>query len=48
MVVYNDEEVFPVGHELHNVIVYDVREGKYYNKQTDMFLADEEVKIYLR
>lgn len=42
------EHVFPKGHELHDVIYYDRYEGKYYNRRTDMFLEDHEVKNFIR
>ena len=36
------ETIFSAAHELHDIIFYDRREGKYYNKRTDMYLSDEE------
>ena len=41
-----DETVFPQGHELHDRIVYDRVAGQYYDRNTDLYLSDEEVEAY--
>lgn len=40
------ERVFSPGHELHSRIFYDLVEGKYYDKATDLFLTLDEAKAY--
>jgi hypothetical protein len=40
------EEVFSPGHRYHNRIVYDAKEGSYYDKHTDLYLTLEEAKGY--
>jgi hypothetical protein len=40
------ERVFSEGHQFYNVIFYDVLEGQYYNKSSDLYLSLEEVKSY--
>lgn len=41
-----DETVFPPDHELHDRIVYDRVAGQYYDRNTDLYLSDEEVEVY--
>lgn len=40
------ETVFCVGHELRDVIFYDPKEGKYYNRESDFYLSDAEAKAF--
>lgn len=32
--------VYPEGHELRNVVLYDITAGKYYNRPSDLYLID--------
>ena len=41
-----DKFVFPKGHELHEVIVYDSSESEYYNVRTDIFLSEDDIKYH--
>jgi hypothetical protein len=40
------ERVFPAGHQYHDRIFYDTREGKYYDRYTDFFLTLEEAQSF--
>jgi len=40
------EVVFPIGHRYYGVVFYDRLEGKYYNRHQDLFIPDEQLKIY--
>lgn len=36
------ERVFPAGHQYHDRLFYDVREGSYYDRHTDLYLTLDE------
>lgn len=40
------EIIFSAGHHLHAQIFYDSVEGKYYNRHTDLFLDESELKAF--
>jgi len=40
------EIVFSEGHQYFDRIFYDVREGKYYDRLTDLFLNEDEIKNF--
>lgn len=40
------ETVFSAGHQYHDRIYYDIREGSYYDKSTDLFLSLDEAKSF--
>lgn len=40
------ERVFPEGNQWHDRIYYDIKEGKYYDAYTDLFLELEELRAY--
>ena len=37
------ERVFSKGHQYHDRIFYDRKEGKYYDQATDLYLEDDEL-----
>ncbi len=39
------EVVYPKGHELHEWIFWDPKEGKYYDSSTDLFLENDDPRI---
>ena len=41
------ERVFSEGHELYDRIVYDIQEGAYYDKTTDIYLTLEEAAAFI-
>ena len=41
-----DIPVFPPDHVCHNRIVYDTDAREYYDKTTDFFLTDDDIKFY--
>lgn len=40
------EQVFSPGHQWHNRIFYDRKEGKYYDRATDIYLEQDQLKAY--
>lgn len=40
------ERVFSKGHELHDRIFYDVREGQYYDRGSDLYLTLAEAQAF--
>lgn len=40
------EWVFSENHRHHNVIFWDKKEGRYYNRETDLYLYHEEGKLF--
>lgn len=42
----NLEIIFSEGHHLYDKIFYDVREGTYYNRETDYFLTESELPAF--
>lgn len=40
------ETVFHEGHQYHDRIVYDKREGSYYDRHTDLYLTIEEAQAF--
>lgn len=40
------ETVFSEGHELHNRIYYDNREGSYYDRYSDIFITLDEARAF--
>lgn len=40
------ERVFSVGSQWHDRIFYDVREGKYYDRATDIYLELSDLSAY--
>lgn len=46
LAVYPLENVFPYSHQYYNRIMYDYREGKHYDRATDIYLEYEELKTF--
>lgn len=40
------ETVFSSGHQYHDRIFYDVKEGQYYDRHTDLYLTLDEAKSF--
>lgn len=40
------ERVFSAGHEHHDRIFYDRKQGSYYDRASDMFITLEQVKAF--
>jgi len=40
------EKVFAAGHQYHDRIFWDKTEGKYYDRHTDYYLADDQLAAY--
>lgn len=40
------ERVFPAGHQYHDRLFYDVREGSYYDRATDLYITLDEAKAF--
>jgi len=40
------ETVFSVGHQYHDRIYWDNREGKYYDRYSDVYLEYHQLKAY--
>lgn len=40
------EVIFSVNHQLHDRIFYDKKEGKYYDRYSDIYLEYEDAKAY--
>ena len=40
------ERVFSKGHEHYDRLFYDVREGQYYDRATDLYLTLDEVRAF--
>lgn len=40
------EIIFSEGHHLYDKIFYDSQEGKYYNRETDLFLSENELGAF--
>ena len=40
------ERVFSVGHQYHDRIFYDPKEGSYYDQATDLYLSLDEARAY--
>lgn len=40
------EIIFSEGHHLYDKIFYDSAEGKYYNRETDLFLSENELGAF--
>ena len=40
------EIIFSEGHHLYDKIFYDSQEGKYYNRETDFFLTENELGAF--
>lgn len=40
------ETVFPVGHQFHDRVLYDRREGQYYDRYSDVYLTLADAKAF--
>jgi hypothetical protein len=40
------ERVFSKGHQYHDRVFYDAREGQYYDRGTDLYLTLEEAHAF--
>jgi hypothetical protein len=40
------ERVFPAGHQYHDRIFYDAKEGSYYDRHTDFYITLSEAKLF--
>ena len=40
------EYVFPEGHQYHDRIFWDIEEGSYYDRYTDLYISLEQAELF--